>query len=94
MRIYEYTPGFIHSKSFVCDDEIAVVGSINLDYRSLYLHFECGCWMYKTESVLQVKQDALATFEVSREINLDFCKNRNIFIRGFQGILRLIAPTL
>ena len=94
MRIYQYTPGFIHSKSFVSDDEVAVVGSINLDYRSLYLHFECGCWMYKTASVMQVKQDALNTFEISREIDLDFCRNRNIAVRGFQAILRLIAPTL
>ena len=73
---------------------VAVVGSINLDYRSLYLHFECGCWMYKTASVMQVKQDALNTFEISREIDLDFCRNRNIAVRGFQAILRLIAPTL
>lgn len=94
VRIYQYTPGFIHSKSFVSDDEVAVVGSINLDYRSLYLHFECGCWMYKTASVMQVKQDALNTFEISREIDLDFCRNRNIAVRGFQAILRLIAPTL
>ena len=94
VRIYQYTPGFIHSKSFVSDDEVAVVGSINLDYRSLYLHFECGCWMYKTASVMQVKQDALNTFEISQEIDLDFCRNRNIAVRGFQAILRLIAPTL
>ena len=94
VRIYEYAPGFIHSKSFVSDDEIAVVGSINLDYRSLYLHFECGCWMYQTRSVLQVKQDALNTFDISREIDLDFCRNRNVFVRGFQALLRLIAPTL
>ena len=45
IRIYQYTPGFIHAKSFVCDDRIATVGSINMDYRSLYLHFECGVWM-------------------------------------------------
>ena len=94
IKIYTYTPGFIHSKTFVADDDTAVVGSINLDYRSLYLHFECGCWMYKTASVMQVKQDALNTFEISREIDLDFCRNRNIAVRGFQAILRLIAPTL
>ncbi len=44
VRVYEYQPGFLHAKSFVCDDEIAVVGTINLDYRSLYLHFENGVW--------------------------------------------------
>lgn len=74
VRIYEYTPGFIHAKNFVCDDESAVVGTINLDYRSLYLHFECAVWLYQCSAVGQIKQDMLNTFEVSREINLDFCK--------------------
>ena len=94
VRIYEYSPGFIHSKSFVCDDEVAVVGTINLDYRSLYLHFECGTWLYKTRSVMQVKQDALDTFEISREIDLDFCRNRGLLVRGYQSILRIVAPIL
>ena len=94
VRIYEYTPGFIHSKSFVCDDEAAVVSTINLDYRSLYLHFECGTWLYQTESVMEVKKDALDTFEISRAIDLDFCKNRHIFVRAFQSVLRAIAPHL
>ena len=50
VKIYQYTPGFIHAKSFLCDDKIGTVGSINLDYRSLFLHFECGVFMYKTKS--------------------------------------------
>lgn len=94
VRIYQYSPGFLHSKSFVSDDKIAVVGTINLDYRSLYLHFECGVWMYQTRSVDQVKQDFLDTLEVSREITLEFCRNRNIAVRAAQSILRLIAPLL
>ena len=49
VKIYQYTPGFIHAKSFLCDDKIGTVGSINLDYRSLFLHFECGVFMYKTK---------------------------------------------
>ena len=64
VKIYEYTPGFIHSKTFVCDDEIGVVGTINMDYRSLYLHFECGVWMYKTKSILDIRDDFLKTLEV------------------------------
>ncbi len=60
VRIYEYTPGFIHAKNFVADDIIATVGSINLDFRSLYLHFECGVYMYRTRAVMDVKKDALA----------------------------------
>lgn len=94
VRIYQYTPGFIHSKSFVSDDDISVVGTINLDYRSLYLHFECGVWMYQTESIADVKDDFLKTLEYSEEMTLDFCRNRNLIIRGFQSILRLIAPML
>lgn len=95
VRIFEYTPGFIHSKCFVCDDETAVVGTINLDYRSLYLHFENGCWMYKSKAVMQVKEDALRTMEeFSHEITLDFCRERNIAVRAIQSILRLFAPML
>lgn len=94
VRIYEYTPGFIHAKSFVCDDEIAVVGTINLDYRSLYLHFECAAWMYQCQAVGQVKEDMLNTFRNSREVSLNTCKEENVFRRGLQSILRLFAPML
>ncbi len=94
VRIYQYTPGFIHAKSFVCDDEVATVGSINLDFRSLYLHFECGVWMYRSKAVMQVKEDALDTFERSEEVPLEFCMNRNIVVRFLQSILRLFAPLL
>lgn len=94
VRIYEYTPGFIHAKSFVCDDKIATVGSINLDYRSLYLHFECGVWMYGTAAVAAVKEDALAVFAQSREVALEDCEKKS-FVRHFgQSILRLFAPLL
>lgn len=59
VKIYTYTPGFIHAKCFVSDDVQATVGTVNMDYRSLCLHFECGVWMYRTRAVLQVKEDAL-----------------------------------
>jgi cardiolipin synthase len=94
VRIYQYTPGFIHAKSFVCDDEIATVGSINLDFRSLYLHFECGVFMYRTGAVMQLKEDCLRTFEESEEITLEFCRKRNIFVRMIQSVARLFAPLL
>ena len=86
VKIYEYTPGFIHAKSFVCDDELAVVGTINLDYRSLYLHFECAAWMYQCQAVGQVKEDMLNTFRNSREVSLNTCKEQNVFRRGLQSI--------
>jgi len=92
VRIYEYTPGFIHAKSFVCDDEVATVGTINMDYRSLYLHFECGVWMYRSKAVMQVKRDALDTFAHSREVTKEYC--RNMGTRLTQSLLRLMAPML
>ena len=94
VKIYQYSPGFIHSKSFVSDDDVAVVGTINLDYRSLYLHFECGVWMYQTESIADVKADFLETLDYSEEMTLEFCRKRNIIIRMIQSVLRLIAPLL
>lgn len=91
VKIYEYKPGFIHAKTFLCDDKIATVGSVNLDYRSLYLHFECGVWMYKTECIADIKSDFLHIFEESEEIT----KPSRSFIRQlFRGILELIAPIL
>lgn len=95
VRIYEYTPGFIHSKCFICDDEIAAVGTFNLDYRSLYLHFENGCWMYKSRAVLQVKEDTLDTMHLcGEEMTLEFCRGRNIAVRALQSVLRLFSPML
>lgn len=94
VQIYEYTPGFVHAKVFVSDDDTATVGTINLDYRSLYLHFECATWMYQCRAVSQVKEDMVETFEISKEISLDMCRRQNIFRRGMQSILRLFAPML
>jgi cardiolipin synthase len=94
VKIYQYTPGFIHSKCFVVDDEYAVVGTINMDFRSLYLHFECGTFMYKTACIETLKEDALETFEVSRQISLEECENKNFFYQLFLSVLRLFAPVL
>ncbi|MBO5373011.1 MAG: cardiolipin synthase [Lachnospiraceae bacterium] len=94
VKIYQYTPGFLHAKCFVCDDKIATVGTINLDYRSLYLHFECGVFMYCSQAVMQVKADVQNTIEKSQEITLEFCRERNLFIRMIQSVLRLFAPLL
>ena len=94
VRIYEYQPGFLHAKSFVCDDEIAVVGTINLDYRSLYLHFENGVWFYKNKVIQDILDDFNQTLKYCDPVSIDFCKNRNIVVRAFQSILRLFAPLL
>ena len=91
VRIYEYTPGFLHAKSYVCDDEIAVVGTINMDYRSLYLHFECGTFLYRNRCILDLKKDALETIDKSREVQLSDCKE-GFFTSLFNSILRVLSP--
>ena len=90
VKIYEYTPGFLHAKSFVCDDEIAVVGTINLDYRSLYLHFECAALLYKTDTVIKVKEDALKTMSESREVLQG--KGKRFYHELIDAVLHLFAP--
>ncbi|MEG0805234.1 MAG: cardiolipin synthase [Lachnospiraceae bacterium] len=94
VKIHEFTPGFIHAKCFVCDDVIATVGTINMDYRSLYMHFECGVWLFRCKAVTQLKEDALRTLRESKEITLEFCQNRLGIVRWMQGILRMFAPLL
>ena len=94
VKIYEYTPGFIHAKNFVSDDKAAVVGTINLDFRSLYLHFECAAWMYKCDCIPDVKQDYLETLKVCQEITYSDCIHINIFRRLGRAILRLFAPMM
>ena len=95
VRIYEYSPGFIHAKSYVSDDGIAVVGTINMDYRSLYLHFECGVVMYGCPAVEDLRRDAEETFAVSREVHAgEGHKTKFGALLGAfcDSILRLFAP--
>lgn len=94
VKIYQYKPGFVHAKCFVCDDEIATVGSINMDYRSLYLHFECGVWMYRSSTVMQVKEDILETLKECEEITREFCRKRPAVIRTMLGVLKIFTPLL
>ena len=94
VRIFEYEPGFLHAKSFVCDDETASVGTVNLDYRSLYLHFECGVWMYRSSAVAQVKADVEDTLEHSREVTAAEVHGASLGVRLLQSLLRLLAPML
>lgn len=93
VKIYEYTPGFIHAKSFVCDDKLCVVGTINMDYRSLYLHFECGTLMYNNPEIKQVKKDDLDTMEKCRKVELADMKT-NFLGELFDSFLRSVAPLL
>lgn len=91
VKIYEYTPGFLHAKSCVCDDKFAVVGTVNLDYRSLFLHFECSSLFYRASIIADVKRDFEETKKKCRERTLKNEKN-GIFTRILDSILRLFAP--
>ena len=92
VRIYEYTPGFIHAKMFVSDDICAVVGTINLDYRSLCHHFENAVWMCGVPAVRDIKADILDCFDKSKEVTLDMCRSKNVIYRVWLSILRILAP--
>ncbi|MFI3237133.1 MAG: cardiolipin synthase [Lachnospiraceae bacterium] len=93
VNIYEYTPGFIHAKTIVCDDKMGVVGTINFDYRSLFLHFECGVWLYAVEAIYDVRDDILETLKISKKVTLQDQKKTKIgnFI---DGLLRIMAPLM
>ena len=94
VRIFEYSLGFIHAKNCLSDDEVAICGTINFDYRSLYHHFECACWMYQGEVISQMKDDFINTVDVSREITLDWCKKRPLFVRFAQSVVRIFSPLM
>ncbi|WP_406542203.1 phospholipase D-like domain-containing protein [Clostridium ljungdahlii] len=92
VKIYEYTPGFIHGKTFVSDGECAVVGTINLDYRSLYLHFECATYLYNVPIIDNIYKDFLRTIRVSKKINKDVWEKRSLSKKIVESILRMFAP--
>ena len=94
VEVREYTPGFIHAKMFVSDDTTAVVGSINLDYRSLYLHFECAALLYGCAAVADVERDFQETREKSRVITVEDCRHRKLIWRFLGWILRPLAPLM
>lgn len=93
VKIYEYTPGFLHAKMMVADDETATIGTINLDYRSLYLHFECGVFLYQSRVVAEIKKDIQNSIEKSHQITEKECY-KNWFQSMLQGILRIFAPLM
>ena len=94
VQIYEYTPGFIHAKTFVSDDTTAVTGSINLDYRSLYLHFECAALLYRTPAVADIEADFQKTLEQCRHISSEDCRRDRLGRRIMGWLLRPLAPLM
>lgn len=94
VKIYEFIPGFIHAKNFVSDDLAAVVGTVNLDFRSLYLHYECGLWLYDCKAVRDIRDDFTRTLQQCREITLDEAYIRNPLKRILYAVLRFFSPLM
>lgn len=93
VRIFSYTPGFDHSKTFVSDDRVAVVGTQNLDYRSLYLHFEDGVCLFDSKKIPEIRTDFESALAESHEITLEELSG-HLLKQIFFGVLRLFAPFL
>lgn len=94
VKIFEYTPGFIHAKVFLSDDKCAVIGTINLDYRSLYLHHECAAYLYKVPALKDIGADFQNTLSQSQEITFADVKKRSLFSRLSAALLKAFAPLM
>ncbi len=93
VRIYEYSDGFMHAKTVISDGEFATIGTVNMDFRSLYLHFECGTVLYGASSIAAIEADFSDALTQSREVTLADCRH-NLFVRLFQDICRIFAPLM
>ncbi|MEG1406827.1 MAG: cardiolipin synthase [Ruthenibacterium sp.] len=94
VRVYEYTPGFVHAKIFISDNKRATVGTVNLDYRSLYLHFECGAYLFETPVIADIMTDYHETLLQCEEVTVETCKKIPMLQWLFGRILRLFAPLM
>ena len=94
VKIYEYTPGFVHAKVFVSDNDTATVGTINLDYRSLYHHFECGTFIYNNPVVWEIERDFQETLKKCEKVTKGTLKRRGVLQRIVGRVLRLVAPLM
>ncbi len=94
VQIYEFEPGFVHAKVFTCDDEKAVVGTINLDYRSLYLHFECATFLYKNPVISEIEKDFQLTLKQSIQMTKESLNQLSPIVKFIGKVLRLFAPLM
>ncbi len=94
VKIYEYTPGFVHAKSIVCDDKFAIVGTMNLDFRSLYLHFECGTMFCFSSIIKSIKEDFLKTIKKSEKINSNSNKIGSPLKKVYRSVLKIFSPLM
>lgn len=93
VKIYEYSPGFVHAKTFVSDDRVATVGTFNLDFRSLYLHFENGVYLCGSKQVLTIRDDFVNTLKKSTLVGSDDVKT-SLFLRIFVGFVKLFVSQM
>ena len=94
VKIYEYTPGFIHAKSTVSDDTRAFIGSANYDFRSLYLHYECGVYIYNNSVITEMVSDYKSTLEKCHLFTLEDYKSLKVIYRLIGRIIRFFAPLM
>ncbi len=94
VKVYEYTPGFVHAKVFLCDDREAVVGTINLDYRSLYLHFECAAYLYRVPALADIRRDFDETMEKSQQVTMADVRRQSLISRLAGIVLKVAAPLM
>ena len=94
IRIYEYTPGFVHAKMSITDGERAVVGTINHDYRSLYLHYECAVYLLDVPEITKMEIDFQDTLKKCEEITLEKCRKFPLYQKAFGKIERILAPLI
>lgn len=94
VRIYQYTPGFIHTKSIIADDNLGIVGTANFDFRSLYLHFENSCLLHNNSSLIDLRNDFLETVAISQEISIENLKKEGIIKKFVLSILKVFSPLM
>ena len=92
--MYEYTPGFVHAKVFSVDGSSATVGTINLDYRSFYHHFECGCYFYDSSVIQDIEADFQRTLEDCQEVTMEYYKKLPLHQKLIGTLFKLIAPLM
>ncbi len=94
VKIYEYTPGFVHAKVFVSDDQKAVIGTIILDYRSLYHHFECATYLYHVDCISKIETDFEDTLVKCQEVTHDTIKHEKLFYKVMGSVMKFVAPLM
>ncbi len=94
VKIYEYTPGFLHAKMVLSDDQVGLIGTVNMDYRSFYFHYECGIAFYNAPILRDIKDDFIKTMDVSHEVTVAEAKATPISRRIWRTLLKVFSPIM